>query len=201
MNNEFGAALNLLAMLVLSPRTGVLFALLITAAVSDRKSGRIPNWLVFGGALYAVLYNAFFPLYPGDIGILFAFGGLAVGLTAFLPAYVFRIIGAGDVKLVAMVGAFLGPWNTVGAVLSTLIAGGVLAIAFALSGGRLGRMLQNLATIFRGTVLTLSTTGTVGTVTTEGPSAGRMPYGVAIAAGTIGYLVLSQLGLMGRTWS
>jgi hypothetical protein len=40
MNNEFGAALDLLAMLMLSPRTGVLFALLIVAAVSDSKSGR-----------------------------------------------------------------------------------------------------------------------------------------------------------------
>jgi prepilin peptidase CpaA len=200
MNSEFDAALDLLAMLVLSPRTGVLLALLIAAAVSDSKSGRIPNWLVFGGALYAVFYNGFFPLYQGDIGILFALGGLAVGLTAFLPAYVFRILGAGDVKLVAMVGAFLGPWSTVGAVLSTLIAGGVLAVAYALWGGRLGRMLHNLAIIFRGTVLTLST-GTSGTVTTDGPSAGRMPYGVAIAVGTIGYLMFSQLGLMGRTWS
>ena len=201
MNSGLGAALDLLAMLVLSPRTGVLFALLISAAVIDSKSGRIPNWLVFSGALYAVLYNGFFPLYPRDIGILFALGGLAVGLTAFLPAYVFRIMGAGDVKLVAMVGAFLGPWSTVGAVLSTLIAGGILAVAYALWGGRLGRLLYNLVTIFRGTVLTFSTTGTVGTVTSEGPSAGRMPYGVAIATGTIGYLVLSQLGLMGRTWA
>jgi len=201
MNNEFGAALDLLAMLMLSPCTGVLFALLIAAAVSDSKSGRIPNWLVFGGALYAVVYNGFFPLYPADIGILFALGGLAVGLTAFLPAYVFRIIGAGDVKLVAMVGAFLGPWSTVGAVLSMLIAGGVLAVGYALCAGRLGRMLQNLAIIFRGTVLPLSTTGTVGTVTADGLSAGRMPYGVAIAVGTIGYLMFSQLGLMGRTWS
>ena len=200
MNSEFGAALDLLVMLVLNPRTGVLLALLFAAAVSDSKSGRIPNWLVFGGALYAVVYSAFFPVYPRDIGALFALGGLAVGLAAFLPAYLFRIMGAGDVKLMAMVGAFLGPWSTVGAVLSTLIAGGVLAVAYALWGGRLGRMLHNLAIIFRGTVLTLST-GTSGTVTTDGSSAGRMPYGVAIAVGTIGYLMFSQLGLMGRTWS
>ena len=198
MNAELDAAVNLLATLVLSPRTGVLLALLVAAAVSDSRSGRVPNWLVFGGALYAVVYNAFFPLYPRDIGALFALGGLAVGLAAFLPAYLFRIMGAGDVKLMAMVGAFLGPWSTVGAVLSTLIAGGVLTLALALSGGRLGRMLHNVAMICRGTVFTLSTTGAGGTVTTDGPSAGRMPYGIAIAVGTIAYLTFSQLGLIGR---
>jgi prepilin peptidase CpaA len=201
MHSEFSAAVELLAMLVVSPRTGVLLLLLIAAAVSDTKTGRIPNWLVFGGALYAVAYNGFFPLYPSDIGILFALGGLAVGLIALLPAYLFRVMGAGDVKLMAMVGAFLGTWSTVGAVLSTLIAGGVLALALALWEGRLGRMLHNLVMICRGTVLTLSTTGTGGTVTTDGPSAGRMPYGIAIAVGTIGYLIFAQLGLIGRTWS
>jgi prepilin peptidase CpaA len=200
MNSEFGAALDLLVTLVSSPRTGVLLALLIAASVSDSKSGRIPNWLVFGGALYAVVYSVFFPVCPRDIGALFALGGLAIGLAAFLPAYLFRIMGAGDVKLMAMVGAFLGPWSTAGAVLSTLIAGGVLALALALSAGRLGLMVRNLAMICRGAVLTLGT-GTGGTVTTDGPSAGRMPYGIAIAVGTIAYLTFSQLGLIGRTWS
>jgi prepilin peptidase CpaA len=194
MHSEFSAAVELLAMLVVSPRTGVLLALLIVAAVSDAKTGRIPNWLVFGGALYAVGYNAFFPLYPSDIGVLFALGGLAVGLIALLPAYLFQVMGAGDVKLMAMVGAFLGTWSTVGAVLSTLIAGGILALALALWSARLARMLHNL-------VLTLGTTGIGGLAARDGPSAGRMPYGVAIAAGTIGYLIFAQLGLIGRTWS
>jgi len=194
MHSEFSAAVELLAMLVVSPRTGVLLALLIVAAVSDAKTGRIPNWLVFGGALYAVGYNAFFPLYPSDIGVLFALGGLAVGLIALLPAYLFQVMGAGDVKLMAMVGAFLGAWSTVGAVLSTLIAGGILALALALWSARLGRLLHNL-------VLTLGTTGIGGLAASDGPSAGRMPYGVAIAAGTIGYLIFAQLGLIGRTWS
>jgi prepilin peptidase CpaA len=201
MHSEFSAAVELLAMLVVSPRTGVLLALLIVAAVSDAKTGRIPNWLVFGGALYAVGYNAFFPLYPSDIGIFSALGGLAVGLLASLPAYLFRVLGAGDVKLMAMVGAFLGPWSTVGAVLSTLIAGGILALALALWSAHLGRMLHNLTMICRGTAFTLGTTGIGGLAASDGPSPGRMPYGVAIAAGTIGYLIFAQLGLIGRTWS
>jgi prepilin peptidase CpaA len=200
MTSELIALLELLQMLVLSPRTGILMALLLVAAVIDVKRCRIPNWLVFGGALYALVYNTISPLYARDIGILFALGGLAVGLAALLPAYLFRVMGAGDVKLMAMVGAFLGAWATVGAVLATLVTGGVLAIALALWSRRTVRMLRNVATLSRGTVLTL-TTGMTGLVIHDGPSAGKMPYGVAIAVGTIAYLVLSQLGFIGSTWS
>ncbi|HEU4352940.1 MAG TPA: prepilin peptidase, partial [Burkholderiales bacterium] len=101
MSSEITAMLELLQMLVLSPRTGTLMALLVVAAVIDVRSGRVPNWLVFGGALYALIYNTISPLYARDIGVLFSLGGLAVGLAALLPAYLFRVMGAGDVKLMA----------------------------------------------------------------------------------------------------
>lgn len=197
---ELTAMLELLQMLALSPRTGVLMALLLIAAVIDVRTSRIPNWLVFGGALYGLIYNAVSPMYARDIGVLFALGGMAVGLAALLPAYLFRVMGAGDVKLMTMVGAFLGASATVGAVLATLIAGGVLAIALAVGSGRLVRMLRNVAAMSRGTVLTLAT-GVMGVTVHDGPSAGKMPYGVAIAVGSIAYLVLSQLGFVGSTWS
>jgi prepilin peptidase CpaA len=200
MLSEMTAMLELLQMLVLSPRTGVLMALLLVAAVIDIKTGRIPNWLVFGGALYALVYNTMSPLYARDIGILFALGGLAVGLVSLLPAYLFRVMGAGDVKLMAMVGAFVGAWATVGAVLATLVAGGVLALALAMSSGRTVRLLRNVAAVSRGTIVTI-TTGIGGLAAVhDGQSAGKMPYGVAIAVGTIAYLVLSQLGFVGGAW-
>ena len=194
-STEFLAIVQLIEMLVLSPRTGVLMAALVIAAIVDTRTGRIPNWLVFGGALYAVAYNSFFPVYPRDIGILFALGGLGVGLAAFLPLYALRVMGAGDVKLMAMVGAFIGTGATISAVLATLVAGGVLAVCLAVSLGRLARMVRNLSLMFRGTVLTLST-GVGGVAVLDEASAGKMPYGVAIAAGTIGYLVVEQLGFI-----
>jgi len=170
-------------------------ALLLIAVVSDIKTGRIPNWLVFGGGLYAVLYNAFFPVFPGDIGILFALGGLGVGLGAMLPLHFFRAMGAGDVKLMAMAGAFLGASATFGAVMATFVAGGVLAVSWTLCSGRLVSMLRNVLMMFRGTMLTVAT-GVGGLTVQDGPSAGKMPYGVAIATGTSAYLVLAQLGLV-----
>jgi prepilin peptidase CpaA len=168
MSSEFDALLDLLQMLFLSARTGVLMALLVLAAALDVKTGRIPNWLVVGGIAYALAYNAFFPVYVRDVGILFALGGLAVGLLALLPLYLVRAMGAGDVKLMARVGAFIGTTATVASVLATLLAGGVLAAVLALRTRRLAGV--------------------------------KMPYGVAIAVGTIGYLLAAQLGYLSWAW-
>jgi prepilin peptidase CpaA len=195
MSTEFIAVLELLEMLALDRRLGVLMALLVAAAISDTRTGRIPNWLVFAGAAYGLVYNALFPVFPRDIGILFAVGGLAVGLGVLLPLYVLRVMGAGDVKLMAMVGAFLGASATLNAVLATLIAGGVLAMVLALLNGTVVRMVRNVAMMFKGTLLTFAT-GVGGLAVHGGPSAGKMPYGVAIATGTIAYLILAQLGLI-----
>jgi prepilin peptidase CpaA len=195
MSAELLAMLDLLQMLVFDLRTGVLMGLLLIAAVGDVRTGRIPNWLVLAGVLYAVGYNTLSPPYRHDIGVLFALGGLAVGFVTLLPAYLFRVMGAGDVKLMAMVGAFLGTWATVGAVLATLLAGGVLALGLALRHGRLAPMLRNVVMVFRGVVITFPSGGGALTVDAS-TSAGRMPYGVAIAVGTIGYLILDQLAFI-----
>lgn len=194
-SSELLAVLDLVEMLLLNLRTGVLIGLLIIAAISDVRTGRIPNWLVFSGVLYALAYNAFYPLYPRDTGILFALGGLSVGLVALLPAYLLRVLGAGDVKLMGMVGSFVGTSAAVEAVLASLITGGILAVVLSLYSGRLPLMLRNLIGLFRGAVLTFATVP--GGLTDEGGrSAGRMPYGLAIALGTIAYLVLEQLGVI-----
>jgi prepilin peptidase CpaA len=176
----------------LDSKTGVLLVLLLAAAFSDIRSRRVPNALVFGGALYALLYHAL----SAEGGIPFALGGVAVGLGGLLPLYLLCAMGAGDVKLMAMVGAFLGAPATFGALLSTLVAGGVLAVALALASGRFLPMLGNLLALCRGTLLGLGT-GVGGLTVLPGPSAGRMPYAVAIAGGTTAYLVLAQLGLPG----
>jgi prepilin peptidase CpaA len=194
-SSEFLAVLELIEMLLLNPRTGVLIGLLTVAAVSDVRKGRIPNCLVFGGALYALAYNALYPVYPRDIGILFALGGLSVGLVALLPGYLLRVLGAGDVKLMAMVGSFVGTWAAVEAVLASLITGGMLAVVMSLYSGRLLLMLRNVVALFRGTVLTFAT-APGGLAIQGGGPAGSMPYGLAIALGTIGYLVVEQLGMM-----
>ena len=186
----FGAP-NTMALCVLA----VLSALLLAAAWSDLQRQRIPNGLVFSGTLLAMVLHTVLPegsgflsTLPGGLGFGNALLGLFFGLVALLPLYFIRAMGAGDVKLLAMVGAFLGPIDIWLALLSTFIAGGLLAIFMALRMDMLGSALKNVGLMvghfqFR--------TGP----NLEPPVAGitqmiRMPYGVAIAGGCLAYLVL-----------
>lgn len=190
---EFHALLELLAMLVLDPRSAVLIALLVIAAVTDYRSYRIPNWLTFGGALFALVYKTVIAVSPGS-AFLMAGGGLLLGFALMLPLYLLHAMGAGDVKLMAMVGAFLGLDETLQAVLWALIAGGVGALGFALLKGRVGRMLRNTREVLRDLV-TLSLAGVRPDARMHaGQSIGKLPYGVCISVGTIGYLLSRQLG-------
>lgn len=192
---EFNAVLELLAMLATDIRMLALFALLGVAAVSDWRSYRIPNWLTFGGACFALIYVTMAARTPAS-GAASAFGGLAVGFAAMLPFYALGIMGAGDVKLMAMTGAFLGPQQTLMAVLFTFIAGGVAALAFAIHRRRLAHMLGNVKATAQGMVIS-----TIAGMRPDGrlqasQSVGKLPYGVCIAVGTVVQVLAHQLGFV-----
>jgi len=193
--SEFKAILELLEMLVLNWRTGILMLLLIVAAVHDYKSHRIPNWLVLSGILFGVIYNIAFPPFP-HVNFLWPLEGMGMGFIVFLPLYLIGATGAGDVKLMSMVGAIIGPADMLWILLSTMIVGGALSLLMVLVRGTAGRMLRNLTELFK-----LGFLNTISGVKpdlhiSEGASAGKLPYAVAIAIGTIGYLTLHQLGFL-----
>jgi prepilin peptidase CpaA len=121
-------------------------------------------------------------------------GGVLVGLGLFLPLYLLRAMGAGDVKLLAMVGAFLGPTDTFRVALATMIIGGAMAIVFVVLKGTVGRLAQNLRSLFQVGLLDVLVGRAPDLQLAPSLSAGRLPYGVAISAGTMGYLVARQLG-------
>jgi len=194
-HSEFNAILDLLAMLFFDWRTGMLALLLATAAISDYRSQRIPNWLVLAGALFGVICNTVMPPSPHDT-LLFPLAGLGLGLLLFLPLYLLRAMGAGDVKLLAMVGSFLGPEDTFYAALASMVAGGVLAILFVLARGTAPRVLQNLTAIFQSGLVDAVGGSVPSLRIAASASAGRLPYGIAIATGTLGYLILRQLGFI-----
>lgn len=192
---EFQAMLDLLAMLVFDWRAGMLMLLLIWAAISDVQSHRIPNWLILFGLLFGVSYNTVFPLSPHNT-ILWPLAGLGLGLLLFLPLYLLRVMGAGDVKLAAVIGAILGPGDTFYAMLATMIVGGVLAIGYVLAKGTAAKMMRNLAALFQLGFLSVIGGTKPQPQIAGGSSAGKLPYGVSMAIGTIGYLVLRQLGFI-----
>lgn len=186
MDREVQAVIELLTMLLFDPRTGLLIILLAIAAWFDWRSQRIPNALTFGGAILGLLVNSLSP--STDVAPwLWSLAGLAAGLAVFLPLYLLRAMGAADVKLMAMIGVFLGFPDTLNAVLATLLAGGLMALMHAASRGLLRPMVHNIGILLRNTWLSL-----------ESPpaSVGKLPYGLAIAGGTTSYLILQQLGFL-----
>ncbi|MDQ3060676.1 MAG: A24 family peptidase [Pseudomonadota bacterium] len=193
MMQEFDSLLELVLMLLKEPRTGILFGLLITASVSDYTTYKIPNWLTVSGILFGLIYNTLFP-FSAQHGFLWALGGLLIGFFAMLPFYGLRIMGAGDVKLMAMVGAFLGITDTLYAVVFSFIAGGIGALVFALANQALARMLVNIKNISQVFILT-AISGFKPEIHMEtGASVGKLPYGICISIGSATYLITRQLG-------
>jgi prepilin peptidase CpaA len=102
-------------------------------------------------------------------------------------------MGAGDVKLMAMVGTYLGPLSTLGAVLTVFIAGGVLAMAAAIRNKALPRLYENLRYIMADMSMKIMVGGAA-KVDAVPVSAGKLPYAIAIAAGTAIHIYLQRTG-------
>jgi len=187
----------LMGFLALAP----MLVLMLLAAKQDISSHRISNKLVLTGVLFGVVLNGILPeglgfnsQVPGALGWLAAFKGVAVGIGLFLPLYWLRAMGAGDVKLMGMVGAFLGPNDVLGAVSATLVAGGVMALLVVMWSKQLGPMWQNVKLIFYGSAVKLST-GQAPLMNDLPVSVGKLPYAVAIGLGTFAYLIWQRLYL------
>jgi prepilin peptidase CpaA len=182
-----------LATLLEQPGTIALIAMLLTAAVIDVRSHRIPNWLTGGGIVIALVFAAA-GVAPQQEGFLSSLGGMAAGLAMLLPMYLLRVMGAGDVKLMAMVGAFVGFPSIVYAVLFTFIAGGIAALSFALQRRAFRRMTSNVMHIVQWMTFAAIAGQRITPEMAGGASIGRLPYGVSIAIGTIAWLAARQLG-------
>jgi prepilin peptidase CpaA len=193
MKDAAASILDLGAVLAASPHTVVLLALVVIAGVIDYRSYRIPNWLTFGGALVGLASSTLVAGQPLD-GFLWALAGLAAGLVVMIPLYALRVMGAGDVKLMAAVGAFLGFPAILYAVLFTFIAGGVAAVVFALAHKASRRMADNVGAIaWSMTLGAMTGTSPVASLKQAG-SIGKLPYAISIGIGTIAYMVAKQLG-------
>ena len=108
-----------------STLTTCLLIVLLAAAITDIRSYKIPNFLTFSGMLCGILYHT---VQNGLSGFLFSTGGILVGMSLFILFYLSGGMGAGDVKLMGSVGAFLGVKAVLIVGLYTAIIGGVYAL-------------------------------------------------------------------------
>ena len=181
--------------------TAWLVTLLAAACWTDTRSRRISNKLVLAGALTGIALNTFLPqgsglfsTLPGGLGFLDAFSGFAAGLGALLPLYLLRAMGAGDVKLMAMIGAFVGPSSILGVVLMTFLAGGILAIAVASWKGVLFSALLNVRCMMINTMINSLSGQSVQIEPVLATAAATLPYALAITAGTGAQILLTYGG-------
>jgi prepilin peptidase CpaA len=132
-------------MFPLAPFVAVVLAVVTSiAAGTDIQERRIPNWLVGSTLLVGFALNGFLYGMPGfrNAGL-----GLGMALLIYLPLYVLRAMGAGDVKLMAAIGALTGPGHWMRIFFLTALLGGLAALVLIASRGSAGRALRNLGLI------------------------------------------------------
>jgi prepilin peptidase CpaA len=146
-----------------------------TAAWSDLKTRRIPNWITVSGAFIGLLLHA---LDGGLHGAVTSLTGAALGVGIFVGLFVAGGMGAGDVKLFGAVGALVGPQALVLVFVFTGLLGGVAAIGLAVFRGRLretvdrtGQLLFGMGSEARAESL-------------------RLPYGAVIAGGVLLWMLV-----------
>ena len=122
-------------------RTIVVLGIALVAVICDLRSRRIPNVLTFGAALAALIYGT---LDGGGPGLMQALTGWFLAAALFFPLFALGGMGAGDVKLLAALGAWLGPADAVYLAIFASMAGGVVGIAVALYHGYLRQALSNV---------------------------------------------------------
>jgi prepilin peptidase CpaA len=152
----------------------------VLASWCDVRTRHIPNVLTLGGAVVALTYG-FVSL--GPAGFSYGVLGWLTGFALFLPFFLLGGMGAGDVKLLACLGAWLGPRSALWMALYASMAGGVMAVCVALAAGYLRQAWANLSIL----LLSWQTEGikplpqlTLGEA--RGP---RLPYALPITAGAV----------------
>jgi prepilin peptidase CpaA len=118
----------------------------VAACATDLRARRIPNWLTFGSALLAFAVHS---ALDGWAGAQHAGAGWVVGTLVFLPLFLLRGMGGGDVKLLAAFGAWLGTADVLWLAAYASMSGGVLGIAVAIRHGYVRAMFGNLVTLLR----------------------------------------------------
>lgn len=153
---------------------------LAIATFTDLRSRRIPNWLVLpfmvGGLAVSTWQHGWSGLGHSLEGL--ALGAVLYGILSFMGG-----MGMGDVKLVAAIGAWVGPDQLFVALVITAMAGGVMALIWALKGGFLGELFSGAGDLifgFRKRGLSPHPE-----LVLSNPLTRKMPYAPAIAIGTL----------------
>lgn len=160
---------------------------LIVAAVIDGWKLKVPNWITFPMILSGWVFSYFGGETGGFEGVGYSLVGTAVGLGLLLPLYAIGGMGAGDVKLLAGVGAWMGATVTFWSFGASAVIGGVIAVGMVLYRRSWGKHRDQFQHIVN-EILTIRDPNQLSAIAAERKSSMLLlPYGIPIAIGTIAY--------------
>ena len=166
---------------------------LIIAAVIDGLKLKVPNWITFPMIISGWVYSATLSDYAGWEGLMYSVLGTIVGLALLMPAYAIGGMGAGDVKLLAGVGAWVWSTTTLYAFAVSTIVGGIIAVLMVVAQRKWGKHQAQFWMICT-EILTVKDPEQLAAIAAERkPSMMLLPYGIPIAIGTIGYFAVTRM--------
>ena len=156
----------------------IIASVLLVAGVTDLRSSKIPNWLTISAMASGLFSHS---LLNGLSGLLFSAKGLGLGFALFILLYVRGGMGAGDVKLLAAVGSFIGAEAVLSAGLMAMLLGGLYAIAMMISLNGLRAGMKQIGALLTYCVLVPGSTRTL----TPAKAQPRLRYALVIGLGTL----------------
>ena len=164
--------------------------LLVVAAYIDGRELRVPNWLTFPMVLSGLVYCS---CIGGVDGFLSGLAGMSVGLLCLLPLYAVGGMGAGDVKLMAGIGAWLGWQVTLYAFCVSTVVGAAMAIVMVWKQGSFQKHYVNFMVILSEWMQVRDPAELSKIAAERKPSMLLLPYGIPICVGSIGYFAYAGL--------
>ncbi len=163
---------------------------LIVAAWIDGRQLRVPNWITFPMVLSGLAYGI---STGGWAGLSSSSWGMCVGLLCLLPLYAVGGMGAGDVKLMAGMGAWLGAAITWHAFVVSVVVGAVMAVVMVAASGRWRHHYGQFLMIWNEWVMIRNPRKLAEIAAERKPRMALLPYGIPICVGSIGYFAYAGL--------
>jgi prepilin peptidase CpaA len=170
----------------------VLVLIVVTAAIFDLRYRKIPNWLVLTGLVLGFGLNTFLFDSPAS-GLAFSAKGFGLALLIYFPLYLLHAMGAGDAKLMAAVGSIVGWGDWLAIFVATAVIGGLLGLIVLLFAGRIRKTFWNIGWILNEMLHFRAPYQSSGELDVRSAQGMRMPHGVAIALGSITFLIAQAL--------
>ena len=164
--------------------------ILIVAAYIDGKQLKVPNWITLPMVLSGLLYHS---VASGWSGAGDSLSGIGWGLLCLLPLYAVGGMGAGDVKLMAGIGAWLGAVTTCWAFAVTVVVGAVMAVIMVLCSGRVMHHYRQAIHLAYEIMTIRNPSVLFARAKERKPTMYLLPYGIPICIGSITYFVYAGL--------